>query len=280
MMALKKLIPKFEFILQSLIGQQGSCPHCHSSRLTTVATKYRLIEIKRCEDCQLFFTSPIYQSWISPEFYDKFYQAEGTTTAMPTPSVLSQLIEKKFQDSDKYFGDRLESIGKFTEGRKLLEIGSSWGYFLYQAQLAGFEATGIELSDTRRNYGIEHLQVNMHKNMSDLKDQKFDLIYTSHTLEHFTDLSTIFRQITDYLQPGGKLLIEVPNFDFFAFGHSVLSTIGAVHPMGFCSEFFQHNLPNYGLNVLGFYDCWQGFPHDLVSKSSRDIILVAAEKLT
>jgi 2-polyprenyl-3-methyl-5-hydroxy-6-metoxy-1,4-benzoquinol methylase len=189
------------------------------------------------------------------------------------------LINRKFQDSDKYFGDRIESLAGFVKGRNLLEIGSSWGYFIYQAKLQGFNVTGIEISDTRRQFGKEKLGMNILKNIPELGNKKFDLIYTSHTLEHFTDLSTIFSQLSNHLEVGGKLIIEVPNFDFFACGNSVLSTVGAVHPIGFSSEFFQQNLPKYGFK-LSFYDSWQNFPNQKVSKSRGDIVLLAAEKMT
>ena len=49
--------------------------------------------------------------------------------------------------------------------------------------------------------------------------------------------------------------------------------------LGFSSEFFQRNLPNYGLKILGFYDSWQNFPNEKLSKSGGDIVLLAAEKI-
>jgi cyclopropane fatty-acyl-phospholipid synthase-like methyltransferase len=37
----------------------------------------------------------------------------------------------------------------------MLELGSSWGYFLYQAKQQGFEVTGVEISEPRRLFGIK-----------------------------------------------------------------------------------------------------------------------------
>jgi SAM-dependent methyltransferase len=150
--------------------------------------------------------------------------------------------------------------------------------FIYQAKLQGFNATGIEISDTRRQFGREILGVDVLKNISDLGQKKFDLIYTAHTLEHFTDLSTIFSELYDHLEVGGKLIIEVPNFDFFTCGNSVLSIIGAVHPLGFSSKFFEDNLPKYGFKSIKFYDGWDKFPSASASKSSGDVVLLLAEK--
>ena len=275
---MNKLIPKLEFLVQSLFHNQKSCPHCGSQDLQEVAKKYKIIGIEHCNNCGLFFTSPIYKSSIFSNFYDKLYQAEGSTTDMPNAEQLAYLISKKFQDSDKYFGDRIEAISNFLEGRNLLEIGSSWGYFICQAKLQGFNVTGIEISNTRRQFGRENLGVDILKNISDLGSKKFDLIYTAHTLEHFTNLSTIFNELYDHLEVGGKLIIEVPNFDFFNRGNSLLSTIGAVHPIGFSSKFFEDNLPKYGFKSLRFYDSWDDFPNASANKSSSGIVLLLAEK--
>jgi hypothetical protein len=185
---MKKLIPKLEFLLQSLFRQQRYCPHCGSSKLKLVATKYNLIKVKNCDDCQLFFTSPIYQPLFFSGFYDKLYAAEGSTTSMPSTELLIEWKNNNFQTSDKYFGDRLKSIFEYTKKEvdktRLLEIGSSWGYFLYQAQLAGFKATGVELSDTRRNFGVSNLSVRCFQHIEQIPNsEKFDVVYTAHTLE-------------------------------------------------------------------------------------------------
>jgi SAM-dependent methyltransferase len=233
---MKKLISKLEFLLQSLFRQQHHCPHCDSLKLKTIATKYQLIKIKRCDDCQLFFTSPIYQPLLFSDFYNKAYAAEGSTTAMPSSDLLLEYKNNSFEGSDKYFGDRLQSLFEYItseEGdnnKKLLEIGSSWGYFLYQAQLAGFDATGIELGDTRRNFGIKNLSIRCFRDIEKIpSSEKFDIVYTAHTLEHFTDLSQIFTQLSERLKLGGRLIIEVPNFDFNRYGYSCLNIVGAIH---------------------------------------------------
>jgi ribosomal protein L37AE/L43A len=112
---MKKLIPRLEFLLQSLFRQQDYCPHCGSLKLKTVATKYKLTKVKHCDDCQLFFTSPIYQPLFFSEFYDRLYASQGSTTSMPSPELLLEWKNNNFQTSDKYFGDRLTSIFKYTK---------------------------------------------------------------------------------------------------------------------------------------------------------------------
>jgi 2-polyprenyl-3-methyl-5-hydroxy-6-metoxy-1,4-benzoquinol methylase len=276
---MNNLLPRLEFVLQSLVKKQKFCPHCKSRKLHTLAQKNRLIQVKKCTDCALCFTSPIYQSWITANLYNYLYSATGSTTALPNAQQLSLLKQSSFSCSDKYFGDRLQAIQHYYSGKKLLEIGSSWGYFLYQAKELGYEVTGLEISEYRRYFGIKELGVRIVSSFAELNEEKFDLVYTSHVLEHFTDISTIFSDIYQHLNLNGKLFIEVPNFDFDQFGESMLSIVGAVHPLGFSSEFFIKNLPEYGFKLLGFYNSWADFPEKTFEKSSKDLLILVAEKV-
>lgn len=272
------LIPRIEFIIQSLFRKQSYCPHCHSRNLIDVTNKYFFVKINKCESCYVYFTSPIYKPLLVSNLYEQLYSAEGYTTLVPSRNELEQLINSNFDLSDKYFQKRIELIKAYCERNKMLEIGSSWGYFLYQAHQQGFDTTGVEISKKRRLFGIKNLGVDIVDSIQKLEQESFDIVYTAHTLEHFTDISTIFTDIYSILKSKGKLFIEVPNFDWEKFGQKSLHHVGAVHPLGFSSEFFQKNLPKYGFNLLGFFDSWNEFPNNPVAKSQSEVIIVVAEK--
>jgi 2-polyprenyl-3-methyl-5-hydroxy-6-metoxy-1,4-benzoquinol methylase len=277
---MSNLLPRLEFLAQSLLKKQEFCPHCNSKNFKSIASKYFSIKIQQCHSCQLCFTSPIYQPLLTSKLYDRLYAAEGSTTQIPSNDELTLLKDNYFHASDKYFGDRLQAIKLLYPGSKMLEIGSSWGYFLYQAQQHGFDATGVEVSEPRRLFGIQNLGVDIVENISKLNGRVFDVVYTAHTLEHFTDLSTIFKDISSLLCIKGLLLIEVPNFDYEEFGKQSLSIMGAVHPLGFSSKFFQTNLPKYGFKIRGFYNSWDSFPEIAVDKSQQEVVIVMAEKVS
>jgi SAM-dependent methyltransferase len=277
---MQNLIPRLDFLAQSLFKKQEFCPHCKSQDIKKVDSKYFAIAIEQCCSCDLYFTSPIYKPTLTSKLYNSLYEAEGSTTKLPNSDELSVLKASNFKDTDKYFGDRLQAIKSLDSGKKLLEIGSSWGYFLYQAQQSGFEVTGLEIGEPRRLFGIQNLGQDIVGSIDELKNRTFDIVYTAHTLEHFTDLSTIFKDIYALLSNKGLLLIEVPNFDYEEFGKRSLSVIGGVHPLGFSSNFFQKNLPNYGFRVLGFYNSWDCFPDKPIDKSQHDVVILMAEKVS
>jgi 2-polyprenyl-3-methyl-5-hydroxy-6-metoxy-1,4-benzoquinol methylase len=280
---MKNPIPRAEFFVQSIFLQQRLCPHCQARESVTLARKYMFIEIRKCQQCLLQFTSPIYKSFFSKEFYDRFYTEDSLTTTMPSLEQLEQLKQTGFRGCEKDFNPRLERLKQFllpdgADAVKLLEIGSSWGYFLYQARQTGFDPTGVEVASQRRNYGIKQLGVSIVDSFAVLPAAYFDVIYTTHVLEHFTDLSQVFNQCNQHLRQAGKLIIEVPNFDFERFGAARLPTIGAVHPLGFSSEFFKKNLKAYGFAIQGFWDSWETFPDNPLPRSSGDSIILVAEK--
>lgn len=171
------LIPRLEFFAQSLFFSQRQCPHCRSDDCATLAKKYGSIRVKQCSRCRLCFTSPIYRTRLFPSLYGCVYHAEGTTTTPPAVEQLAFWKEEGFKNSDKDFTKVVEDLAKLCpgEGRRLLEIGCSWGYFLHQAARGGFKVTGIEINETLASYGREHLGVPIFKNFPEMKGGLFDL---------------------------------------------------------------------------------------------------------
>jgi 2-polyprenyl-3-methyl-5-hydroxy-6-metoxy-1,4-benzoquinol methylase len=227
----------------------------------------------KCDNCNLHFTNPVYQTQLTSNLYDKLYRAEGSTTDTPNPDRLCELKKTNFAGSDKNFKERIEIIDKIIEKhsleKSLLEVGSSWGYFLYQTLAQGISCTGIEISDTRRQYGVENLNVDIVDSFKKLKN-KYSVCYTSHVLEHFTDLSSIFDDIHKNLCENGILLIEVPNFDIEMKGNSILGIIGAIHPLGFSSDFFQKTISEYGFEIINISGTWSNIFEEMTEESVRE----------
>lgn len=272
-------IPRAEFFLQSLVSFQPQCPYCKSRNAKTIFRKYGSIRIKQCPECLLCYTSPIYKSWIVKNIYGAFYEADGVTR-FPDPVRLEQLKETNFKGSEKDFSWILEPLAALLSEKKgrLLEVGSAWGYFLYQAKQHGFDPAGIEINEKAVAFGKERLGVRIVKGFEELEKGSFDLVFSWHALEHFTDLSRIFSDIEKATKPGGHLLIVVPNFDWEQFGTGRAQLIGAVHPIGFSAEFFLRNLPRHGFFVEGVFDDVKNFPNQPCQIATGGGIIVWAKK--
>jgi len=167
------------------------------------------------------------------------------------PKNLEEIKHRFFIGTDKDFSYILNLLKNISIGKKILEFGSSWGYFLSEAKRHGFDAMGVEISEKRRVFGKERLGVNIVPNLENIFNdkEKFDAIVTFHTLEHLSSLSTVFKGFNKLLKNDGILIIEVPFIEIDKKKASAFKIMGAIHPLGFTPEFFINNLPREGFLV-------------------------------
>ncbi len=119
---------------------------------------------------------------------------------------------------DSFLPVQEERIGRmrkfFRKTDRLLEIGSSVGYFLYSAKKYVAEVYGIELNIEEAEYANDKKKIKTsHKSLenSEFNSMKFDHICLFQLLEHIPDPILFLRELRKYLRPGGYIHIEVPN---------------------------------------------------------------------
>lgn len=263
------------YFLRGLKKKKKDCPYCGSEPLVC-GKKFFVIDICRCPECGLFFTNP---PWVKNlgKFYDEAYASDATL--LPKAEDLRVMKEANFRGSPKDSHERLAVIRKLVRGDRLLEFGSSWGYFLFQARSFGFKPVGVEISGRRASFGRTTLGVEIFHDMESVPGS-FDVICAFHTLEHLADLTGVFDRFSERLSPRGSLIVEAPNVDPGMRGKSVFSTIGRVHPIGFSRLFFEKNLPGHGFPVIeiaGSYEDLLKKPEDRRPASS--VVIVHASRI-
>ena len=104
-----------------------------------------------------------------------------------------------------------------------LDAGSSSGEFVYLLSSKGFDAQGVEANLPYANYSQAELSLSVTKApFSEFKtEKKFDIITMFHVLEHLENPIQDLSRLGEFLKPGGKLIIEVPNILYpdMAFSH-------------------------------------------------------------
>jgi 2-polyprenyl-3-methyl-5-hydroxy-6-metoxy-1,4-benzoquinol methylase len=208
----RKLLFLFRLLFRSKrYNYSRKCPYCHSKNIKTIERKYIILELVKCHDCYLNFRFPKDNVSFSEIFYENEY-SQDLTTELPSDNELACFKNTMFKNSGKDFSERLEMLKRISNGKnRLLEYGSSWGYFLYQANNYGFDATGIEISKKRASYGVKNLKVKIYNSINDIIDQKFDIIYSCHVIEHVSNLSLVFDFFEKSLTDNGVLILECPN---------------------------------------------------------------------
>jgi len=104
-------------------------------------------------------------------------------------------------------------------GKKLLDIGSGSGQFLYEMKQFGINVYGLEPGDFDRNSAKkEKIEI---KNTDLLKaryqNESFDIITLNHVLEHIQYPRGTIKEIYRILKKGGKMVIGVPNYKCLAY---------------------------------------------------------------
>jgi 2-polyprenyl-3-methyl-5-hydroxy-6-metoxy-1,4-benzoquinol methylase len=110
--------------------------------------------------------------------------------------------------------NKVKLINSYSEKGALLDIGAGTGDFLVAAKKEGWKTTGIEPSLKAKTIAISK-GVDFVDNLTDLKDQSFDIITMWHVLEHVPNLEEYLVALKRLLKPTGTILIAVPNFKSF-----------------------------------------------------------------
>ncbi|MBF0562682.1 MAG: class I SAM-dependent methyltransferase [Alphaproteobacteria bacterium] len=106
-------------------------------------------------------------------------------------------------------------------GKKVLEVGCGYSQFIPFATRYGMEVTAIEPGEDFANF-IEHvLGVNVMRSMLDELPRdlygKFCMLFSRDSLEHHPDPAMSIGVMHDLLEPGGLLVLSVPNLHSFSF---------------------------------------------------------------
>jgi SAM-dependent methyltransferase len=99
----------------------------------------------------------------------------------------------------------------------LFEVGAARGLFLKVMRDRGWSAQGIDISADAVNFARETHRVDVVAATPEEFEasERFNVVCMYQTLEHLPDPLYALQKARSWLQPGGVLVIEVPNADSF-----------------------------------------------------------------
>jgi len=182
------------------------CPACASSESVDAGSSgtedYRLC---KCGDCHLLYSDPMVaadSTWYSSSWLyglrESHKEVAGGEYEVPW-----------------YFAQALSELRTARRG-ELLDVGCAEGYFLYLAQKAGYQVTGLDFNPVSLEIARKLLEVSTvyQYSVEELGDRfpgrQFDVVTVFEVLEHLADPSQTVRSIHKLLKPGGKLFLSVP----------------------------------------------------------------------
>ena len=105
---------------------------------------------------------------------------------------------------------RFESYKELINNSKILDFGCGKGRFIQLTQEVSKRSVGVELNKVNREY-INDIGIQCVNHLSELNNEKFDLITLNHVFEHLNDPVNILIELKKYLKSDGIIIIEVPH---------------------------------------------------------------------
>jgi 2-polyprenyl-3-methyl-5-hydroxy-6-metoxy-1,4-benzoquinol methylase len=153
----------------------------------------------RCSNCGLVFLHPV------PANLGRYYPSNYHDI----PRSLDELLQRRRGESYK-----LEALARVS-GKRLLEIGPSFGAFAALARQAGFDVQTIEMDEQCCRFIREVVGVPA-EHTGDVaaalqRTGRYDVIAMWHSLEHLPNPWDVLDELPRHLEPGGALLFATPN---------------------------------------------------------------------
>ncbi len=202
-----------KFIINKDTESINICENCQNNntvndkRYSTFLGLVKPYEVKKCTKCSL--------RWLSPrptqQAYKELYSAENYFSASTGHKDYDISLERRNNQFDK----RLTKIREYfckNSTIELLDVGAANGFFVNKALLAGFNASGIELSDDMRKEAQQKYGVTLLSGTLDnlgTRDQ-YDVVHINHVFEHVQSPEYTMCLLYSLLKPNGLLVLEVP----------------------------------------------------------------------
>jgi 2-polyprenyl-3-methyl-5-hydroxy-6-metoxy-1,4-benzoquinol methylase len=188
------------------------CPSCGSANATPIVSapdrfhgRTTSYEIVKCQNCAL--------AWLNhPPAAEEMSQHYG--------SDYDRAIATIGEAAPDRWNSRCETLAKYKDGGRILDLGCSSGSFLSSLPLGRWELHGIEMSAEVARRAEARCGVKVF--VGDILDaqfpsQHFDAITCLHVFEHLYQPKEVLARVANWLKPGGVFFALMPNIESAGF---------------------------------------------------------------
>jgi len=259
------------------------CNLCGSRKTRTLVAFDESWRVARCAQCGLAFVNP------RPVLADLIAGYKRWGVSENEPENIARWLASTMPALHQEAGRIVDSFG--TKGH-LLDVGSSGGFFVKAMKDAGWDAVGVEPSETLANYAAEQFGVDTILGTiedADLPEDAFDVVTMWYVLEHVMDPRRVVDRVISLLKPGGALIARVPNLAFatpFRFLRKLgfdCSDLGVFstpwHLYFFDQSTMRRLLENAGFHVVHLYHGKAYRGQHMAYNLAKELVTEAAEGL-
>ena len=165
-----------------------------------------------CRRCGLSYTAQVTDEILVAAYSRSYYGSEKAKFVAVIEALVRAGHRRQAQKIIDTYRSRQSHSGAADDALTVLDIGCGRGLLLQAFAGLGARCLGIERDEFP---GAASAQIEMHIGSLDdeeLADRRFDIIIIWHVLEHITELGRLLEELPRHLNPGGLLVISVPNF--------------------------------------------------------------------
>lgn len=195
------------------MSDSPSCPLCEGRQTLVVSNRDRdgrALSNRLCTSCGLVFIDPQPTRAELDQWYAQSYRLDYKGVIEPRPRHVLR--------AGRVALDRLTRIRPLLTGHpRALDVGCGGGEMLYLlTHLGGARAEGLEPNEGYARHARERLGLPVHQGFVERSREitgGYDLITIHHVLEHLAQPRMAMDILSDWLRPGGHLVVEVPNVE-------------------------------------------------------------------
>ena len=183
----------------------------------------------KCNQCGFVYTNPRPKA----EFIDKFYPDDAgyLTPKKVIPYTVKErkVLNIYFNYQKSYLLNKLlfwpfyavtirklkiRSVPTWVNKGEILDIGASYGDYMFKVKQIGWKAKGIELNSKSVRHATEQLKLDVENILIEdfSSETKFDVVNMGMVMEHILEPNIVVKKVESLLKPNGTFIFSIPNY--------------------------------------------------------------------
>jgi 2-polyprenyl-3-methyl-5-hydroxy-6-metoxy-1,4-benzoquinol methylase len=217
-----------------------------------------LFSVYHCPHCSTAFSFPrvdageiynlIYSRGKEVSSYHRYWQQKEDVIIAKSPIDYLKNAEETYWSVITTIENSIDD----KQNAQILEVGCGMGYLTYALNTAGYNVTGLDISqeavnEANRSFGEHYIAADIYKYAPN-NTAKYDIVVLTEVIEHIETPTEFLQQLVSMLKPDGKVLVTTPN-KIFADNVVWNSDLPPVHTWWFSEKSFEYIASKINCNV-------------------------------